>query len=257
MNDNKKTIKGFKAFNPGLTCRDFKFEVGKTYEHNGDVKICASGFHFCENPFAVWEYYPVTSEFARVTGAEDLTTEGNKTVCRSLTIDAKISLDDMIKEGVKFIHAQIDWKNPVNVTGADKSNAATSGNNSNAATSGYKSNAATSGDKSNAATSGNYSNAATSGYNSNAATSGNYSNAATSGYKSNAVTSGDNTIAAAIGINSKAKANKDSWIVVAEWVCENNAWKIKTVLTSIVDGNTIKADTFYQVKNGIFVECSN
>ena len=43
-----KKIKGFKVANPDGTCREFQYEVGKTYKHKGDISLCNSGFHFCE-----------------------------------------------------------------------------------------------------------------------------------------------------------------------------------------------------------------
>lgn len=42
------SIKGYKVFNPDWTCRDFQYEVGKTYKHNGNIKMCGAGFHFCQ-----------------------------------------------------------------------------------------------------------------------------------------------------------------------------------------------------------------
>lgn len=51
------TVKGFKAMNADMTCREFKFEIGKTYETDS-ISMCSSGFHFCENPFDVYSYYP-------------------------------------------------------------------------------------------------------------------------------------------------------------------------------------------------------
>lgn len=43
-------IQAFKGFKQDLTCRDFQYEIGKTYEHQGDVEACSSGFHACEHP---------------------------------------------------------------------------------------------------------------------------------------------------------------------------------------------------------------
>ena len=40
-------VKGYKGFNQDLTCRGFQYEIGKTYEYNGEIELCSSGFHFC------------------------------------------------------------------------------------------------------------------------------------------------------------------------------------------------------------------
>ena len=49
-------MKGFKGFNKDLKCRGFQYEVGKSYEEE-EAKICNRGFHFCENPHDVFNYY--------------------------------------------------------------------------------------------------------------------------------------------------------------------------------------------------------
>ena len=50
-------VHGFKAFNKNMTCRGFQFKEGETYEHSGPLKVCGSGFHFCENPLDVLDFY--------------------------------------------------------------------------------------------------------------------------------------------------------------------------------------------------------
>ena len=49
--------KAYKAFNADMTCRDFQYEEGKTYEFDGEPKLCVCGFHACLNLAAVFNYY--------------------------------------------------------------------------------------------------------------------------------------------------------------------------------------------------------
>jgi hypothetical protein len=55
--ENNSTNRGYKVTNPDYTCRDFKFEVGKTYTHEGSIGLCSSGFHFCRQPNHCFNYY--------------------------------------------------------------------------------------------------------------------------------------------------------------------------------------------------------
>ena len=169
----------------------------------------------------------------------------------------------------------------------DYGNAASSGNKGNAASSGYCGNAASSGYYGNAASSGYCGNAASSGYYGNAASSGNCGNAASSGYKGNAASSGDygnaassgncgnaassgyrgsakadhpNSCAIAWGPESKASGVKGSHIVLAEWESnggkywEEGTWKFKGATMVRVDGENIKENTWYGLKNGKVIE---
>ena len=234
-------MKAYKGFNKDMTCRGFQFEEGKTYEEK-EAKLCEKGFHACLNPIDVFRYYPpVDSIYHSVEiDDDDISKEcgGDSKICgKKIKIGAKLALREMIQAGVKIDIASASGGSSAAATSLDYSHAATSGNYSPAATS------------------GDYSPAATSGISSPAATSGVSSHAATLGVSSPAATSGDYSIAAAIGRNSKAKSTIGNWIVLAEY----GEWNGKTypvlcVKCGKIDGVSLKPDTWYQLKNGEFVE---
>ena len=87
-----------------------------------------------------------------------------------------------------------------------------------------------------------------------AQTHGNYSAAQTHGNYSAAQTHGNDSIAVSTGIKGKAAGSLGNWIVLAEWKGTNSRWEIVSVQSVKVDGETIKADTFYQLESGLFVE---
>ena len=83
---------------------------------------------------------------------------------------------------------------------------------------------------------------------------GDYGHAAAQGNKGHAEVDGKEAIAAAFGINGKAKACLGSWIMLAEWEIKNGNWHIAAVKTAQIDGEKLKADTWYILKNGKFEE---
>ena len=128
-------MKAYKGFNLDMTCRGFQFEVGKTYIHDGDIELCESGFHACEAPLDVLNYYPPTALFAEVEldgVSEETHKQDTKRVSKSLTVKAAIDIAGLVK-------AQVEWC-------SKKSDAAFSkGNYSTAASSGYYSTAESNG----------------------------------------------------------------------------------------------------------------
>ena len=272
-------MKGYKGFDKDWKCRDMQYEVGRTYEE-AEARLCNKGLHFCENPFDVFAYYsPNNQSRYAVIEAENVTDEKDsdtKRVAKKLTIKTELNLIGIVKAGMEYIKEHINVEK-IKEKAFDSSTAATSGNESTAATSGYRSTAATSGDRSTAATSGDRSTAATSGNESTAATSGDRSTAATSGDESMAATSGDRSTAAtsgdrstaatsgnestaivegkdsvaiALGAQSKAKGALGCLLVLAEWEETNDDVYRKDVKCFRVDGEIIKADTFYKLENG-------
>ena len=75
--------------------------------------------------------------------------------------------------------------------------------------------------------------------------------ACVSGDCSSATVKGYAPIACALGYQCKAKGEIGNWLVIAErgdW--DGKGRPIKTVLAVPVDGEKVKADTFYIVENG-------
>ena len=75
-------MKGYKAFNKGWVCRDFQYEIGKTYElpEGQEPIMCERGFHFCKNPIDVFGYYDMTDDvlIAEVEALGEILQEGTK-----------------------------------------------------------------------------------------------------------------------------------------------------------------------------------
>ena len=141
-----------------------------------------------------------------------------------------------------------------------RGNAAASGVCGNAAASGVRGNAAASGVWGNAAASGAWGNAAASGWCGNAAASGVWGNAAASGVSGTATVTGRDGRASAIGgqciavawgQDSLAKGTLGNWIVVSE---RGDSGDIVDTKLARVDGETIRADTWYTLRRGEIVE---
>ena len=224
-------IKGYKGFDKNLQCRGFQYKVGETFEEKGTIKACESGFHFCENPFNVFNYYsPSDSRYCNVEGDGKIDTDNSdsKVACSKLHIHTEIGLSGLISAGVKFILDKVDWGNN-KATNTGKQSAATNTGNRSAATN--------TGDQS-------------------AATNTGYRSAATNtGNRSAASVEGKDSIAIVTGYDSKAKGAMGCWIVLTErgdW--DGNTYPIINVQAFKVDGISIKADTFYKLKNSKPVE---
>ena len=138
----EKKIKGYKGFGKDLKCRDYQYEVGKDYEHNGEVSCCKSGFHFCENPMDVLDYYnPADSRYCEVegSGAIDKDTDNTKVAVSKLHISEEIGLKGLIEAGVKFILDKVNWKDNKESNTGNHSAATNTGRYSAATNTGYQS----------------------------------------------------------------------------------------------------------------------
>jgi hypothetical protein len=254
-------IKGYKAFDKDMKCRDMQYEVGKEFIHDGKVEVCASGLHSCEYPLDVLRYYPTDSRFAEVEASGEVQkhTEDSKVCSSHLKVNAEINLHTLIKAAVDFTFSRIKkTKEKVNEEESGlATNNLTSGAASNSGESGAASNSGESGAASNSGDRGAASNSGDSGAASNSGESGAASNSGDSGAAftignySSAETNAKESVAVAVGYDNKAKASLGSWIVLAE---RNTDLEILKIVSKKVDGKKIKADTFYKLKEGKLVE---
>ena len=212
METKEKAISGFKGFDKELKCRDFQYKVGKTYEHEGKVKCCEQGFHFCENPFDVFGYYsPSDSRYCAVEGSGkvDKDEEDSKVAVSKLHISAEIGLKGIIEAGVKFILDKVNWKDNKEYNTGDRSAATNTGYHSAATNTGDQSAATNTGEQSAATNTGEQSAATNTGYRSAATNTGEQSAATNTGYQSAATNTGDRSAATNTGYRSAATNTGD------------------------------------------------
>ena len=270
-------IHSYKGFDKDLKCKGFQYEVGKSYEQEGEIKYCNNGFHACEFPLDVFNYYAPgeNSRYCTVTqsGKMDKEKDDSKVASSKIHIETEIGLDGIIKAGVKFILDKVNWKNQKKSNTRYRSAATNTGNQSAATNTGDQSAATNTGYQSVATNTGDYSSATNTGDFSAATNNGNYSAATNTGVRSAATNTGDRSAATNTGDCSAAKVSgkesvaivtgKDSkaagalgdWIVLTErgeW--NGYTYPIKEVKAFKVDGKKIKADTFYKLVNGEAVE---
>ncbi|OYU50876.1 MAG: hypothetical protein CFE27_14740 [Alphaproteobacteria bacterium PA1] len=100
---------GFKAADADLKCRDHQFEVGHTYTIDGEPVHCARGFHFCQNPLDVLNYYPLLQDdgkltrFMSVVASGTVLTDGDKSVSAAIHVKAELRLPEFIKSAVDTV----------------------------------------------------------------------------------------------------------------------------------------------------------
>ena len=240
----EKKIIAYKGFDKNLKCRDFQYEVGKEYEMDGDIKCCERGFHACESPLEVFDHYDMlNSRFAEVEQSGKIDKEENTTkVCSSrIKVKAELKIADIINLGVEWIK---DVTSPAKLKKETDLN--DNGNNyAQIGSSGYSAQIGSSGDSAKIGSSGDYA---------QIGSSGDYAQIGSSGDSAKIESTGEHSIVMAAGYDSMAKAKIGSWITLAEWERNDNVWVPICVKTEKVDGERIKADTYYKLVDGEFKE---
>ena len=277
-------IKSYKGFDKNLRCRDFQYEIGGIYEMDGKIKMCNRGFHACESPFDVFDYYTmIDSRFCEIEQDGNISKEDRRTkICSSkIKIKLELKLADMINLGVEWLkeitspekiktsikdnssgnYAQIGSSGDGDKIGSSGYNAkiGSSGDGAKIGSSGNNAQIGSSGNNAQIGSSGNNAQIGSSGNDAQIGSSGNDAKISSSGYGAKIDSTGEDCVIMCAGINSVAKASKGSWITLSEWSYSDKKQRYIPVCvkTEFVDGKKIKADTYYSLKGGVFVEWIN
>ena len=313
-------IKSYKGFDKNLRCRGFQYKIGGIYEMDGKIKMCNRGFHACESPFDVFDYYTmIDSRFCEVEQDGNISKwdRGTKICSSKIKIKAELKLADMINLGVEWLkeitspekiktsikdnssgnNAQIGSSGDGAKIGSSGNNAqigssgdgakigssgygaqigssgnnaqigssgnnaqiGSSGNNAKIGSSGNNAQIGSSGDGAQIGSSGYGAKIGSSGNNAQIGSSGDGAQIGSSGYGAKIDSTGEDCVIMCAGINSVAKASKGSWVTLSEWSYseEKQRYIPICVKTEFVDGEKIKADTYYSLKGGVFVEWIN
>ena len=229
-----EVIKAYKGLNKDMTCRDFQYEEGKEYEEER-AKACNCGFHACEHPLDCLGYYdPAHSVYHEVEQSGEISkrSDDTKVASTKIKIGARVSIAGLVQAAIEYTKERAKPE-----AEANKDYGASSAT-------GYKGASSATGD-----------------YGASSAT-GNCGASSATGYKGKSAAENPNSVAVAWGPEAMAKGVKGSTLVLAEWKrIDNDAWYWKEEtwdfigsLMVRVDGEKVKENTWYTLKNGELAE---
>jgi hypothetical protein len=251
-------MKSYKGFNKDMTCRDFQYEEGKEYEETA-AEVCETGFHSCEYPLDCFRYYdPAHSVYHEVEadGEIDKADDDTKLASTKLKIGAELSIAGLVKASIEYTIKRT--KKEAGAAEYCGASSATGNCGASSATGNYGASSATGYRGASSAT----------GYRGASSATGYCGASSATGYRG--ASSADNATAVAIawGACSKAKGVIGSYLVFADWEYNGNAddddfekadagidsWTFKGAKMIRVDGETIKENTWYTIRNGEVLE---
>ena len=102
--EKENPIIAYKGFNEDLSCRGFQYEIGKEYCLEGELELCVNGFHACQNPLDVFDYYSMSlyTRYAMVElfGDVDFATDNKKLCATNIRIVKEMSIDELVEIGI-------------------------------------------------------------------------------------------------------------------------------------------------------------
>ena len=226
-------MKAYKGFDKDLKCRGYQYQIGGEYTEDS-AELCKKGFRACELPHDVFNYYaPAESRFCEVDldATDERNSVDSKRVGTRIKIGAEISVFDIAKISVKAFFDRMQFTEKI---AASNTNNAGDYGAANAGDCG----AANAGDCG-AANAGDC----------GAANAGDYGAAIVrDGGKAKV---GKGGVAVGLGKEAMAIGAIGAVLVLTE---RDNNYNIINAAAVIVDGEKIKAGTYYAMKNGEIVE---
>ena len=251
-------MKVYKGTDKNMKCRGFQYKLGETAVFDGEPHLCKTGLHACEQPIDVLNHYAPSKSRYFEAEAEDVSAEressDSKIVAKKMTLKAEIGVPGLVKAQIEYIKNQIGFEDAIKRANAEKENYAT-GDRGAASATGYQGAASATGYQGAASATGNQGAASATGYQGAASATGDRGAASATGYQGAASATGNAGVALAAGIECKAMGALGCAICCVERGGGNGeTYPIIAVKAAIVDGEKIKADTWYRLKNGEFVE---
>ncbi|RWF03116.1 MAG: hypothetical protein EOS43_05590 [Mesorhizobium sp.] len=224
-------IIAYKGFNQDFACTPdgklFQYEVGKSYQHDGDVVACGSGFHACEHPLNVFTYYPpATSRYAVVElGGKTAREKGGDTkiAAAEITIRAELQLPELVAAAIRYVFDRAKWISGPFASGNGEGVKETKDGGA----------------------------ATASGWRGAATASGTRGAATASGDQGAATASGRRGAATASGYEGKARGRDGCALFLVE---RSTSGEILNAWAGIVGKDSIKANTFYRLADGNPIE---
>ena len=260
-------MKVYKGTDMDMKCRGMQYKLGETAVFDGELKLCNAGLHACMQPIDVLDHYaPSESRYfeAEAEGVSDeRKPDDSKIVAKKMTPKAEIGIPGLVKAQVEYIKKQIGFDDAIKRADAENQNHATgdqgaasaTGNRGAASATGYRGAASATGYRGAASATGDQGAASATGNQGAASATGYRGAASATGNQGAASATGKAGIALAAGLECKAMGALGCAICCVErgeW--DGKTYPIIAVKAAIVDGERIKADTWYRLRNGEFVE---
>ena len=232
-----------------MKCHGMQYTLGETAVFDGEPHLCRAGLHACEQPIDVLNHYAPNASRYFEADAEEVTDEresdDSKIVAKKMTLKAEIGVPGLVKAQIEYVKNQIGFEDAIKCANAEKENHAT-GNQGAASATGNRGAASATGYRGAASATGDRGAASATGYQGAASATGDQGAASATGKAG---------VALAAGYECKAMGALGCAICCVErgeW--DGEAHPIIAVKAAIVDGEKIKADTWYRLKNGEFEE---